>query len=76
VGDAVREANEFLAQALAGGFRLGMGDAMPDRMFWAGDDGSEEAAADEAVEDSEADASGTSGPGGRDGDGSSGPSRA
>ncbi|MEW5878905.1 MAG: hydroxymethylpyrimidine/phosphomethylpyrimidine kinase [Pseudomonadota bacterium] len=38
VGDAVREANEFLAQALAGGFRLGMGDAVPDRLFWASDD--------------------------------------
>jgi hydroxymethylpyrimidine/phosphomethylpyrimidine kinase len=47
VGDAVREANDFLAQALAGGFRLGMGDAMPDRLFWAGDDGSE----NEAPED-------------------------
>lgn len=41
VGDAVREANDFLAQSLAGGFRLGMGDAMPDRLFWAGDDGSD-----------------------------------
>jgi hydroxymethylpyrimidine/phosphomethylpyrimidine kinase len=41
VGDAVREANDFLAQSLAGGFRMGMGDAMPDRLFWAGDDGSD-----------------------------------
>ncbi len=40
VGDAVREANEFLARALAGGFRLGMGDAVPDRLFWANDDAS------------------------------------
>lgn len=46
VGDAVREANEFLSQSLAGGFRLGMGDAMPDRLFWASDDGSDEAAAE------------------------------
>ncbi|GAB4477633.1 MAG: hydroxymethylpyrimidine/phosphomethylpyrimidine kinase [Burkholderiaceae bacterium] len=38
VGDAVREANEFLERALAGGFRLGMGDAVPDRLFWANDD--------------------------------------
>lgn len=38
VGDAVREANEFLAQAVAGGFRIGMGDAVPDRLFWANDD--------------------------------------
>jgi hydroxymethylpyrimidine/phosphomethylpyrimidine kinase len=42
VGDAVREANDFLSQSLAGGFRLGMGDAMPDRLFWASDDGSDE----------------------------------
>lgn len=37
-GDAVREANDFLGQALAAGFRLGMGDAVPDRLFWAGED--------------------------------------
>jgi hydroxymethylpyrimidine/phosphomethylpyrimidine kinase len=49
IGDAVREANDFLAQSLAGGFRIGMGDAMPDRLFWAGDDGSEDE--DEAPED-------------------------
>jgi hydroxymethylpyrimidine/phosphomethylpyrimidine kinase len=53
IGDAVREANDFLAQALAGGFRIGMGDAMPDRLFWAGDDGSEDGSEDEA--DAEAD---------------------
>lgn len=47
VGDAVREANDFLAQSLAGGFRLGMGDAMPDRLFWAGDDGSDGTDSDE-----------------------------
>ncbi len=39
VGDAVREAHDFLGQSLAAGFRLGMGAAMPDRLFWAGDDG-------------------------------------
>ncbi len=38
VGDAVREANEYLGQALAAGYRLGMGAAMPDRLFWAGDE--------------------------------------
>lgn len=47
VGDAVREANDFLAQSLAAGFRLGMGDAMPDRLFWAGEDDEEDAAADD-----------------------------
>ncbi len=39
IGDAVREAHEFLGQSLAAGFRLGMGAAMPDRLFWAGDNG-------------------------------------
>jgi hydroxymethylpyrimidine/phosphomethylpyrimidine kinase len=39
VSDAVREAHDFLGQALGAGFRLGMGAAMPDRLFWAGDDG-------------------------------------
>lgn len=53
IGDAVREANEFLAQALAGGYRIGMGDAMPDRLFWAGDDGSED---DESGRDDDAEA--------------------
>jgi hydroxymethylpyrimidine/phosphomethylpyrimidine kinase len=38
VGDAVREAHDFLGQSLAAGFRLGMGAAMPDRLFWAGDE--------------------------------------
>lgn len=39
VADAVREAHDFLGQTLAAGFRLGMGAATPDRMFWAPDDG-------------------------------------
>jgi hydroxymethylpyrimidine/phosphomethylpyrimidine kinase len=38
MGDAVREANEYLSQSLGAGFRLGMGDAVPDRLFWASDD--------------------------------------
>jgi len=38
ISDAVREAHDFLGQALAAGYRLGMGAAMPDRLFWAGDD--------------------------------------
>ena len=76
VGDAVREANECLAQALAGGFRLGMGDAMPDRLFWAGDDGSDESAADETTEDGDTDDPGAGGPDERAGDGTSRPPRA
>jgi hydroxymethylpyrimidine/phosphomethylpyrimidine kinase len=35
MGDAVREAQEFTWQALARGFRPGMGPALPDRFFWA-----------------------------------------
>jgi len=38
-GDAVREANDFLAQALAAGYRAGLGHAVPDRMFWAANEG-------------------------------------
>lgn len=54
VGDAVREANDFLSQSLAGGFRLGMGDAMPDRLFWASDDGSDESPAEAASDSADA----------------------
>jgi hydroxymethylpyrimidine/phosphomethylpyrimidine kinase len=39
LGDAVREANDFLAQALAAGYRAGLGHAVPDRMFWAANEG-------------------------------------
>jgi hydroxymethylpyrimidine/phosphomethylpyrimidine kinase len=35
VGDAVKEAQEFTWQALNAGFRPGMGQFIPDRMFWA-----------------------------------------
>lgn len=33
--DAVREAQEYTWQALANGFRPGMGQFIPDRLFWA-----------------------------------------
>ena len=36
--DAVREAQEYTWQALRAGYRLGMGQFIPDRMFWARDD--------------------------------------
>jgi hydroxymethylpyrimidine/phosphomethylpyrimidine kinase len=36
--DAVREAQEYTWQALRAGYRLGMGQFMPDRLFWARDD--------------------------------------
>lgn len=52
-GDAVREANEFLAQALAGGFRLGMGHAMPDRLFWATADDDDDVEHDDDAQDAD-----------------------
>ncbi len=35
IGDAVRDAQEYTWQALAAGFRPGMGQYIPDRFFWA-----------------------------------------
>jgi hydroxymethylpyrimidine/phosphomethylpyrimidine kinase len=35
IPDAVRDAQEFTWQALAAGFRPGMGQFIPDRFFWA-----------------------------------------
>lgn len=35
IGDAVRDAQEYTWQALANGFRPGMGQHIPDRFFWA-----------------------------------------
>jgi len=35
LGDAVREAQDYTWQALAAGFRPGMGQYIPDRFFWA-----------------------------------------
>ena len=35
VPEAVRDAQEFTWQALAGGFRVGEGQLIPDRFFWA-----------------------------------------
>lgn len=36
--DAVREGQEYTWQALRSGYRLGMGQFIPDRLFWARDD--------------------------------------
>jgi hydroxymethylpyrimidine/phosphomethylpyrimidine kinase len=41
--DAVRDAQEFTWQSLKQGFRPGMGQHIPDRMFWARDDDSDKA---------------------------------
>ncbi|MBZ0091459.1 MAG: bifunctional hydroxymethylpyrimidine kinase/phosphomethylpyrimidine kinase, partial [Sulfuricellaceae bacterium] len=35
VDEAVQQAQEFTWQALSAGFRPGMGQFIPDRMFWA-----------------------------------------
>ena len=35
IEDAVRDAQHYTWQALAGGFRAGLGQFIPDRMFWA-----------------------------------------
>jgi hydroxymethylpyrimidine/phosphomethylpyrimidine kinase len=35
IGEAVRDAQDFTWQALAAGFRPGMGQFLPDRLFWA-----------------------------------------
>ncbi|POB00285.1 hydroxymethylpyrimidine/phosphomethylpyrimidine kinase [Chromobacterium sinusclupearum] len=41
--EAVREAQEYTYQTLLNGFRPGMGQFLPDRMFWARGDDEEEA---------------------------------
>ena len=38
VEEAVRDAQDYTWQALQHGFRGGMGQFIPDRMFWARDD--------------------------------------
>ena len=37
MADAVREAQEYTWQTLKAGFRPGMGQFIPDRLFWARD---------------------------------------
>jgi hydroxymethylpyrimidine/phosphomethylpyrimidine kinase len=44
VEEAVREAQEYTWQTLKFGFRPGMGQFVPDRLFWARDDEEEDAA--------------------------------
>ncbi len=38
IDDSVYEAQEFTWQSLKAGFRPGMGQYLPDRMFWASDE--------------------------------------
>ena len=42
ISDAVREAQEYTWQTLKFGFRPGMGQFVPDRLFWARDEGDTE----------------------------------
>lgn len=56
ISEAVREAQEYTWQTLKFGFRPGMGQLIPDRLFWARDDtngeeiaGNEESVADPAA---------------------------
>jgi len=42
VPEAVRDAQEYTWQALAGGFQPGMGQLLPDRFFWAREVGGQE----------------------------------
>ena len=48
VEDAVKEAQEYTWQSLQYGFRPGMGQHIPDRLFWARDDEDEEPVKDES----------------------------
>ncbi|MDD5250203.1 MAG: bifunctional hydroxymethylpyrimidine kinase/phosphomethylpyrimidine kinase [Rhodocyclaceae bacterium] len=43
IADAVRDAQEYTWQALAAGFRPGMGQFIPDRFFWARNEDKEDA---------------------------------
>jgi hydroxymethylpyrimidine/phosphomethylpyrimidine kinase len=54
LSDAVREAQEFTWQALRKAYRPGMGQFLPDRLFWAREEA--EARADDAAESRPADA--------------------
>jgi hydroxymethylpyrimidine/phosphomethylpyrimidine kinase len=46
--EAVREAQEYTWNALAKAYRPGMGQFLPDRLFWARDEASEPPVGDDA----------------------------
>lgn len=50
LGSAFAEALDYLDQCLASGFRPGMGNVIPDRLFWAQNDDDSESASDEPTE--------------------------
>jgi hydroxymethylpyrimidine/phosphomethylpyrimidine kinase len=47
--EAVREAQEYTWETLKYGFRPGMGQHIPDRLFWARDDEEDEDGAEEST---------------------------
>ena len=49
ISEAVREAQEYTWQTLKFGFRPGMGQLVPDRLFWARDDADENETEDGAI---------------------------
>ena len=50
IADAAREAQEYTWQTLKFGFRPGMGQFLPDRMFWARDDEADERMSDKVLD--------------------------
>ncbi len=58
ISEAVREAQDYTWQALKHGFRPGMGQFIPDRLFWARDDAGQ--LADTGAAEADASAGGTS----------------
>jgi len=59
LSDAVREAQEYTWQTLRRAFRPGMGQHIPDRLFWAREDEEESAADNASAEQPVADARGS-----------------
>lgn len=70
IGDAVKDAQEYTWQTLKAAFRPGMGQQIPDRLFWAREDESIEDRGARNLEDAAADADASVDDDG--GDGSSG----
>jgi hydroxymethylpyrimidine/phosphomethylpyrimidine kinase len=56
IGDAVKDAQEYTWQTLKAAFRPGMGQQIPDRLFWAREDDSGEDRGARELEDTAADA--------------------
>ena len=50
IGEAVRDAQEYTWQALRSAFRPGMGQHIPDRLFWAREDERTDARADDGAQ--------------------------